>query len=188
MALTKKQKEQRAKKAAATRARKQATALAELGIEQPKKRRRRKPLTEEQRVRAAENLVKARAARSSKGSSLDETVRELDEDHPWHPDEVKRWIKTNKLELKTISNHKDSKSSKERLEYQMLENYIKNMETYLRTGVWLDSRWGESRQHTTECICYAMAYNKDGSPKRNKGTWYPDMRSIYTGTMEDDLS
>jgi hypothetical protein len=67
----------------------------------PKKRKPRKPMTEEQRVAAAKRLEKAREARAEKNpdygqSGIHLTLRDLPDDHPTHPNKVKVWIKTQK--------------------------------------------------------------------------------------------
>ena len=67
----------------------------------PKKRKPRKPMSEEQRVAAAKRLEKAREARAEKNpdygqSGIHLTLRNLPDDHPTHPNKVKVWIKTQK--------------------------------------------------------------------------------------------
>ena len=73
------------------------------GWVEPKKkvRKRRKPMTEEQKRAASERLEKARAARAAKNpdygqSGIHESLRDLPEDHSAHPKKVKQWIKTQK--------------------------------------------------------------------------------------------
>ena len=66
------------------------------------------------------------------------------------------------------------------------EGYIRNMERYLRDGIWLDMFWGEHGQNKTRTVCLVMAYNKDGTPKRNVGTWYPDIQDTWTKEMENE--
>ena len=58
----------------------------------PKKRKKRKPMTEDQRQASAKHLEKARAARAKKNSNYGQsgihlTLRNLSEDHPIHPDQ-----------------------------------------------------------------------------------------------------
>lgn len=177
-----------AEKAAETRAKKQALALKQLGEETPKKKRkRRKPMSDEQKAAASERLKKARAARKpAKNLSVHETIRDLDEDHPLNPKEVKRWIKEQKKALSSMRHFKESSHWKERMEYQTRERRVYNMEAYLRSGVWLDPNWGEFSENKMVDVCIAMAYYPDGTPKRTKGTWYPDMREVYTGEEESE--
>ena len=71
------------------------------GWVEPKKRKRRKPMTEKQRQAAAKRLEKARAKRAAKNpnygmSGIHESLRNLADDHPAHPTKVKKWIRTQK--------------------------------------------------------------------------------------------
>ena len=65
-----------------------------------KLRKRRKPMTKEQRAAAAERLAKARAAKGEpKNLSLHKNIRDLPDDHPISPAKVKKWLKSNKEAL-----------------------------------------------------------------------------------------
>ena len=57
------------------------------------------------------------------------------------------------------------------------------MQRYLRDGDWVDDFYGEYQEKKMGWKCVAMAYYDDGTPKRNVGTWYPDMGCIYTQEM-----
>ena len=73
------------------------------GWVQPKPRKRRKPMTPEQKAAAAERLAKARASKGpAKNTSLHHSLVGLPEEHMLHPDKVKKWIKTQK-ELASIA-------------------------------------------------------------------------------------
>ena len=68
------------------------------GWVEPKKkiRKRRKPMTEEQKQAAAARLEKAREARAAKNpdygqSGIHVSLRDLPEDHPAHPNKVKKY-------------------------------------------------------------------------------------------------
>src|SRR5210317_1773789 len=124
-------------KAAETRKHKQQKMLDELGFERKKVKRKRKPMTEEQRKAAAERLAKAREARGHTGAlSVHHSIRDLPEDHYLHWTKVKEWIKDNEMKLRGMKTMKDSSNWKERSEYQSLEVYIKNMKSYLSSGNW----------------------------------------------------
>ena len=73
------------------------------GWVEPKKkvRKKRKPMTDEQKAAAAERLEKARQARAEKNpdygqSGIHESLRDLPDDYPINPKKVKQWIKTQK--------------------------------------------------------------------------------------------
>ena len=133
----------------------------ELGIESPKmykERKKRKPMTEEQKAKARENLAKARAARGpAKNSSVHPDVLALPEDHPLSAEKVKSWLKYQTDKLKSIKQQKDAKESSLRLEYQVTENYVKNLKVYLKDNVWLDHRYGERGENRMDYVVVAPA-------------------------------
>lgn len=165
--------------------------LQNLGVDStPKKvkvRRKRKPMTEEQRAAAVERLAKARAKRVTKNTSIHPSVLALKDDHPLSAVRVKEWLKYNRDHLKAIKHQESSKDSKERAEYQITQRYVKNLGIYLRDNVWLDDRYGQKRENPFEPVCVAMAYDKDGFPKRNIGTYYPDIRETWTRELEEEM-
>ena len=64
-------------------------------FERTKIKRKRKPMTPEQKLAAGERLRKAREAKGpAKNLSVHETIRDLDEEHYLNPNKVKMWIKT----------------------------------------------------------------------------------------------
>ena len=147
-----------------------------------KTRKRRKPMTREQRAAAAERLAKARAAKGeSKNLSLHKDIRNLEEDHPISPTKVKKWLKSNKEALAAAK--KDAKTDKKaNARVGQLETYVTNMERYLRTGVWLDMFYGENQEHRVRRKVKTLAYDKDGNVKREVGVIYPDIGE-YTREM-----
>lgn len=143
-------------------------------------KRKRKPMTEEQRVAAAERLAKARAAKApSEQVSLHESIRNLDDDHPLHPVKVKSWLKEWKNHANAIKALRLSNDPKERRQYYEAKNYIHNMQTYLSSGAWLDTHYGENRENKYTPICIALAYDKNGNVKRTDGVFYPDLGLIW---------
>ena len=126
----------------------------ELGIVAPKKpRKKRKPMTEEQRAAAIERLAKARAAKGITGTkNVHPDVLSLPEDHPLSYSKVKEWLEYNKDHLKSIKHQANSKDSKERQEFQTTQNYVKNLGTYIRDNVWCDHRYGKTMEHKMEWV------------------------------------
>ena len=147
-----------------------------------KTRKRRKPMTKEQRAAAAERLAKARAAKGeAKNLSLHKDIRNLEEDHPISPVKVKKWLKSNKETLAAAK--KDAKTDKKANDrVGQLATYVTNMERYLRTGVWLDLFYGENQEHRVRRKVTTLAYDKDGNVKREVGVIYPDIGE-YTREM-----
>lgn len=172
----------------ATKAANKAAALEKLGLDRKpaKKIRKKRVLTEEQKKAAAERLAAARANRGpSQNKLIAENVRNLPDDNPLSLVNVRSWIKENKELLKSIRDFKDSKDAKSRAQYHKIETYVSNLEAYLRAGVYLDFFYGAQMQNKISHRVYVMAYNKDGTPKRTVGWYYPDV-GLYTKEMAED--
>jgi len=154
----------------------------------PKKRKPRKPMSEEQRVAAATRLEKAREKRKEKNpdygqSGIAQSLKDLSEDHPRHPKKVKEWIKTQKdlASSERSSVRQNVKGAVTRLAIH--EGYIRHMQKYLRDGDWVDNFYGEHQQHKIRWKSIVLAYNDDGTPKRSVGVHYSDMGCEYTQEM-----
>ena len=162
------------------------------GWVEPKKkiRKRRKPMTEEQKQAAAARLEKAREARAAKNpdygqSGIHASLRDLPDDHPAHPKKVKLWIKTQK-ELAASERRAVKQGVKGAYSKQCIhEAYVRNLVKYLRDGDYVDMFYGEYMEHQVKRKCVAMAYESDGTPKRDVGVWYPDI-GTYTQEMYNE--
>jgi predicted RNA-binding protein (virulence factor B family) len=111
-------------------------------------------------------------------------LEKLPKKHRLHPDKVKEWIRVNSDML--ISIRKDVRQNvKGAVAKQTdIEGYIRNMRKYLKDGDWIDMFYGVAQEGRIMPKCVVMAYNSDGTAKRDVGTWYPDM-GIYTKEMRD---
>ena len=157
-----------------------------------KVRKRRKPMTEEQKQAAAERLEKARAARAAKNpnygqSSIHESLRDLPDDAPINPKKVKKWIKTQK-ELASAERRNEKSGVKGATDRRSShEAYVRNMQKYLRDGDWVDLFYGEHQEKKIGYICRGQAYYwdgpKKGEPKFNVGTYYPLLGTVYSQEM-----
>ena len=174
---------------------KKITALTDnSGWVEPKKkvRKKRKPMTEEQKQAAAERLEKARQKRAAKNpdygmSGIHESLRNLPEDHRAHPKKVKQWIKTQK-ELASMERRNEKAKVKGATDRRMShEAYVRNMQRYLRDGDWIDLFYGEHQEKKIRYICRGQAYYwegpKKGEPKFNVGTYYPLLGTVYSQEM-----
>ena len=160
--------------------------------ETPKKRKPRKAMSDEQKVAASERLAKAREARAAKNpdygkTNIHESLRDLPDDHQLSPKKVKQWIKVQQDYAKSerVSVRQNVKGAIAKLADH--EGYVRNMQTYLRSGTWTDMFYGQDQQGKIVNRCHALAYywygpNK-GQAKRNVGTFYPDMGCTYTQEM-----
>jgi len=167
------------------------------GWVEPKRkvRKKRKPMTDEQKAAAAERLEKARQARAEKNpdygqSGIHESLRDLPDDYPINPKKVKQWIKTQK-DLANAE-RRSHKAGIKGAYARMLdhEGYVKHMKTYLRTGDWVDVFYGEHQEKKIRNRCIAQAYYwygpKKGLPKFDVGTYYPMLGTVYTQEMYND--
>tara|TARA_Y100000389_G_scaffold98985_1_gene95657 strand:- start:693 stop:1202 length:510 start_codon:yes stop_codon:yes gene_type:complete len=156
----------------------------------PKKRKTRKPMSAEQRKAAGERLAIAREKRARENppeyKSIHPDVLAKGDEHPWSHINVKKWIKTQK-ELLTVA-RSDLRRKVKGAEAQVssISGYIRNLELYLRSGIYTDLFWGEHGQNRCKTICLVMAYNPDGTPKRSVGVWYPDIQETWTKEMENE--
>jgi hypothetical protein len=164
-------------------------------ITTPKTRKKRKPMTAEQKVAASERLEKARAARVAKNpdygmSSIHESLRDLPDNSPAHPNKVKVWIKT-QSELASSERAQVKQKIKGALARQLIhDGYVRNLKTYLRTGDYIDDFYGEYQDKKITRRCIAQSYywegpNK-GQPQFSVGTWYPLLGTVYTKEMQEN--
>ena len=110
----------------------------------PKVRKKRKPMTEEQREAAAERLAKARAARApAKNQNVCSEVLAKPDEHPLSMKKVKSWIKSSKEQLSALRAdvRRDVKGARAKVASK--EGYIRNMQHYLKHGDWIDDFYGE---------------------------------------------
>jgi len=164
--------------------------------ESPKKKRRpRKPMSEEQKVAASERLAKAREARAAKNpdygkSSIHESLRNLPDDHQLSPIKVKKWIKVQQEYAKSERAAVRQKIKGADAKLSSHEGYIRNMQKYLRDGTWVDMFYGDQQQGKIRNRCIRLAYYwygpRKGQPKRDVGTFYPDMGCTYTQEMLEE--
>ena len=160
-----------------------------------KVRKKRKPMSAEQKQPAAERLEKARQARAAKNpnygqSGIHESLRDLSDDAPINPKKVKQWIKTQK-ELASMERRNEKAGVKGATARKLLhEGYVRNMQRYLRDGDWVDFFYGEHQEKRMTRICKAQAYYwcgpKKGEPKFDVGVYYPMLGTVYSQEMYNE--
>ena len=157
-----------------------------------KVRKKRKPMTDEQKVAASERLEKARAARAAKNpdygmTGIHESLRDLPDDYPITPKKVKVWIKTQKelVSMERKNEKADVKGATARKASH--EAYVRNLLKYLKDGDYVDTFYGEHQDKVISNRCLAQAYYwegpKIGEPKFDVGTYYPLLGTVYTQEM-----
>ena len=108
----------------------------------------------------------------------------MEDDHPWHPTKVKEWVKKWQGDLKAMKGWDESSNANQRMQFQIAQTYLYNLNQFLANGIWLDTHWGEDRENKIIPICRTPAYTKDGLIKRTVGTWYSDVGCVWQTEME----
>jgi hypothetical protein len=146
-------------------------------------------MSEEQRQAAAERLALAREKRNKgKPPNVHPNVLTLDEDHVLSHKNSKETLKFWKEKLRTTKSQKDSKDSSLRQEYQIAETYVKNLNIWLRDGVYLDHKGGVKRDVSVHGYCVVPAKDKDGNIKRTEGIYYSDIDCVWTKELQKELA
>ena len=110
----------------------------------------RRRLTAEQKQAAAARLAAARAKKGEpKYSQYNQRVVNLPDDHKLSFKKVRSWIKTNKAKVPALKKAVRLKERGSIARLAITEGYISNMESYLRTGLWLDLFYGEDQEFST---------------------------------------
>ena len=106
-------------------------------------KKKRKPMTEEQKLAACERLAKARAAKPpAKNSSIHVSVLAIPEEDVLSIKNVQSWIKNQKEQLVEYraSVRRDIKGAIAQV--SNCEGYIRNLQFYLKHGDYCDDRYG----------------------------------------------
>ena len=155
-----------------------------------KPRKRRKPMTPEQKAAAAERLVAAREKRAKtnppKYTNIHPSVVAKPEEDAMSMKNIQKWIKTQKELLSIARSDVRRKVKGAEARVASHEGYIRNLQRYLRDGDYCDDFYGEHQQNKVKWRVVTMAYHPDGTPKRNVGYWYPDIQCTWTKEMEDE--
>ena len=121
--------------------------LDDLTSKRTKPKRKRKPMTEEQRQAAAERLAKARekrqAANPPQYKNVHPSVVALPDEDTFSRKNVTEWIKYQK---QMLSEHR--KAARQGLKGAAMAEadcvaYIRHCEWYLKNGDWIDDRYGK---------------------------------------------
>ena len=106
-------------------------------------KKKRKPMTEEQKQAACERLAKARAAKPpAKSSSIHHSVTAKPDEDMLSVKNIQSWIKNQKEQLTEYraSVRRDIKGAAAQV--SSCEGYIRNLQYYLKHGDYCDDRYG----------------------------------------------
>ena len=116
-------------------------------------KRKRKPMTPEQKAAAVERLAKAREAKGpAQHQNIHPEVLARPDDHFLSLKNVRSWIKSNKEQLSSLRGEvrRDVKGAKSR--FHSVEGYIRHMQHYLKHGDWIDNAYGEHQEKSVKWV------------------------------------
>ena len=146
----------------------------------------RKQLTEKRKQELRDQLSKARSKRSpAEYKNIHPKVLEIPDDDILSLKSIKKAIKhsKDKASAYSVNSRRRGATPKQAITDSINSDntkaYIRFMEHYLRTGDWISNFMGDDEEKKTQWKCVAMAYHADGTPKRTKGVFYPDINMIW---------
>ena len=158
----------------------------------PLKIKKTRKISEEHKEKLRARLAKMRAKKKpAEYKNIAKSVLALPDDDTYSFKNVKEWIKENKLQVSALGQQargrnvlpKDKQAALNLVDSK--KAYIRYCEFYLRTGDWIGIFSGANEEHKVVPRVVAMAYNSDGTPKRNVGFWYPDIEVVWTREMDE---
>ena len=154
--------------------------------------RKTKKLTEKQKEAQRLRLEKMRAKKKPpEYKNVSKYVLSLDDEEPYSFKNVKEWIKHNKEMISMLqarARNRETSSKDKQHSLNMADNkkaFIRYIEHYIKTGDWIGMFSGRDEQNKVIPKCVAMAYYPDGTPKRNVGVFYPDIKAVWTKEMNE---
>ena len=146
----------------------------------------RKKLSEERKQELRDQLSAARKKKApAEYKNVHRNVLAKPDDDSLSLKSIKKSIKHNKDKASAyLTNSRrrgasPKQSIADKINADSAKAYIRFMEHYLRTGDWISDFMGDDEEKKTQWKCVAMAYNADGTPKRTKGVWYPDIKTVW---------
>ena len=152
--------------------------------------RKKRVMSPEQREAAIKRLAAAREKRMRENppqyKNISDEVLALPDDHALNMKNVKEWIKSNKTKLSVLKKQARQGMKGADAKAEAVGGYIRNMQNYLESGIWNDMFFGENAENPIQFAVLKtshLAYDADGFVKRNVGTWYCDIGTVWTKEM-----
>ena len=146
----------------------------------------RKELSEERKQELRDQLTKARSKKkTAEYKNIHSSVLKKPDDAPLSLKSVKKWIKHNKEKASAyLTNSRrrgatPKQSIIDKIRSENVKAYIRFMEYYLKSGDWISNFQGADEELKAQWKCVTMAYKPDGTPKRTKGVYYPDINAVW---------
>ena len=157
----------------------------------PIKIKKTRKLSEEHKEKLRERLAVMRAKKKpAEYKNIAKSVLAIPDDDRYSFKNVKEWIKENKLQVSALgaqARGRNATPKEKQAALNLMDSkkaYIRYCEHYLKHGDWIGMFSGASEEHKVIPRCVAMAYYPDGTPKRDVGVWYPDIKTTWTKEME----
>ena len=146
----------------------------------------RKQLSEKRKQELRDQLTKARSKRTpAEYKNIYPSVLAKPDDDSLSLKSIKKAIKHNKEKSAAYLTNSRRRGAfpkqviQDKINADGAKAYIRMMEHYLRTGDWISDFMGQDEEKKTQWKCIAMAYHADGTPKRSKGVYYPDINAEW---------
>jgi len=146
----------------------------------------KKQLSEKRKQELRDQLTKARSKKSpAEYKNIHPKVLEIPDDDILSLKSIKKSIKHSKdrASAYSVNSRRRGATTKQAIADSINSDntkaYIRFMEHYLRTGDWISDFMGDDEEKKTQWKCVAMAYHADGTPKRTKGVFYPDINAVW---------
>ena len=146
----------------------------------------KKQLSEKRKQELRDQLTKARSKKSpAEYKNIHPKVLEIPDDDILSLKSIKKSIKHSKdrASAYSVNSRRRGATPKQAIADSINSDntkaYIRFMEHYLRTGDWISNFMGDDEEKKTQWKCVAMAYHADGTPKRTKGVYYPDINAVW---------
>jgi len=137
-----------------------------------KPRKKRKPMTEEQRESASKRLAIARAKkRPAKYKNIHPTILALEDDDPFSIVSIKEYIKQTKDKITALRRLVRIKEKGAIASLASVMAYKRHCEQYLRDGTWSLDFIGMEEEKKVGWKTIAPAYDSDGIMKTGDGVW-----------------
>ena len=138
--------------------------MEELAPKRTKVKRRRKPMTEEQKKAAAERLAKAREKRQKANppeyKHIHSSVLAKPDEDTFSRKNVTGWIKHQKGLLSEYRRQERQQVKGATMRVADTQAYIRHCEWYLKNGDWIDNRYGRDAQNTVKWVTVVPAGDK----------------------------
>jgi hypothetical protein len=153
----------------------------------PRLRKKRKPMTDEQKLAAAENLQRARDARAAANpptyKNIHPDVLALSDDDTFCRANIMEWIKHQKEVLVITRQEMRLNAKGAEARNASCAAYIRGLENYLKSGTYGDMMFGPNRDQPVKFTCITPAFYPDGTQKKSFGVFYPNDPD-WTGTVK----